>query len=675
VQFIKSSQKEDFLFIKRIKMKEIIIFDTTLRDGEQVPGAKLNTIEKVAVARQLEALGVDVIEAGFPISSPEDLNSVQEVAKAIKKSTVCALARGVDKDIEVAYESIKKATKPRIHTFVSASDIHIVKQMRKKHSEVIKLIENAVKKSKSYVDDVEFSPMDASRANPEFLVEVIKAAINAGATTINVPDTVGYAMPDEWGQLIKFIVKEIPAFNEDIILSVHTHNDLGFATANALMGIENGARQIEGTINGIGERAGNCANEEIIMAIKTRKNKEYKININTKELFNTSKMVSQIMGLPVQANKAIVGANAFAHSSGIHQDGIIKSRNNFEIIDPKEVGISESGIILTSRSGRGALVDKLKKMGFEFDKVSINAFYDDFLRLADRKKEITANEIKLVIAGLTEELLNDKFKLELIQAITGNKNLPTATIKIKDIEDNKTYEETRIGIGAVDAAYKAITNNIYKDAKLKEFLVQAISEGANSKGQVNVKIEYKHKEYFGFGVHDDIVVASTKAFIDAINKISLSNKTKNLDQEVNRITDITLAQTHQKDALGKYASLFSDARNSIATVLSKLNNKQKLNVMFLGSGNGSEIIDIYTKANRNITKDKIYAIERRYDAVHELKERFPFIEVVRGDYTNENVVIPDKLDLIIWGFSEHDNTIKNRLKTYTRLYEKLIKKD
>ena len=376
---------------------KVYIFDTTLRDGEQVPGAKLVTEEKIALARQLELLGVDIMEAGFPISSPEDFNAVRKIANTVKKSTVCALARGLDEDIEVAARSVENAASPRIHTFISVSDIHIENQMRKTRDEVLKMVDKAVSKAKSYLDNVEFSPMDASRADFEYLVKFTQVAIDAGATTINLPDTVGYALPEEWGLMIKNLVERIPAFKDEIVLSMHTHNDLGLATANALAGVVNGARQIECTMNGVGERAGNCSLEEVVMTIKTRYKDRFYTQVNTQEICKTSHLVSEVMGLPVQPNKAVVGANAFAHSSGIHQDGIIKHRDNFEIMDPKDVGAAGSSIVLTARSGRAALKHRLEKLGFVYEKDDLEPVYLRFLEWADEKKQISDEDLLALV--------------------------------------------------------------------------------------------------------------------------------------------------------------------------------------------------------------------------------------------------------------------------------------
>ena len=378
---------------------QVYIFDTTLRDGEQVPGAKLNTQEKITIARQLETLGVDIIEAGFPISSPEDFKAVKLVADTLERPTVCALARGLDPDIETAARAVEGANKPRIHTFISVSDIHIEHQMRKTREEVLTMVDRAVRKAKSYCDDVEFSPMDASRADLDYMIKFTQVAIDAGATTINFPDTVGYAVPEEWGAWMRRIVEAIPAFKDKVVMSMHTHNDLGLATANAIAGVINGARQIECTLNGVGERAGNCSLEEVVMILNMRYQDRFHTNINTPEIIKTSRMISDTMRIPVQPNKAIVGANAFAHSSGIHQDGIIKHRENFEIMDPQSVGADGSAIVLTARSGRHALLYKLRDLGHEVNKEDVDEVYNRFLTLADREKEVPD-------AALEELILN-----------------------------------------------------------------------------------------------------------------------------------------------------------------------------------------------------------------------------------------------------------------------------
>jgi len=375
--------------------QKIYIFDTTLRDGEQSPGAKLNTSQKVEIARQLERLGVDVIEAGFPISSPGDFRSVLAVSKAVKRPIICALTRAIKKDIDVAAEALKKAKRPRIHTGIGASDMHIKYKFKSSRDKVLEQGVEAVKYAKKYVEDVEFYAEDAGRADNEFLARMIEAVIEAGATVVNIPDTTGYCFPEEYGQKIKYLVDNVGNIDRAII-SVHTHDDIGLAVANALAGIQNGARQVEGTINGIGERAGNTSLEEVVMALYTRRDYiSYYTDIKTREIVPTSKMVSKIMGIPVQPNKAIVGANAFAHSSGIHQDGVLKRRENYEIIDPKLVGADSSKIILTARSGRAALRYKLEGLGYRVKgEVEMNKLYEEFLRMADEKKEIGEKELR-----------------------------------------------------------------------------------------------------------------------------------------------------------------------------------------------------------------------------------------------------------------------------------------
>lgn len=510
------------IYIKTNQMsKDIIIFDTTLRDGEQVPGAKLNTLEKIEIAKQLEMMGVDIIEAGFPISSPEDFKSVSLVAETIKNSTVCALARAVNKDIETAYESIKKASSPRIHTFISTSDIHLKYQIKKSREEVIQMAKAAVEQAKSYVSDVEFSAMDASRSDIDYLCEVIEVAIEAGATTINIPDTVGYAVPEEWGDFIAQIVKRIPRFNDDIVLSVHTHNDLGLATTNSMVAVHAGARQVECTINGIGERAGNCAMEEVAMIIKTRYKDKYNINIDTKQISSASRTVSQIMGIPVQPNKAIVGANAFAHSSGIHQDGILKGRNNFEIMDPEDVGVEESGIILTSRSGRSALKHRLENIGYKTTEEQLEEIYEKFLEMGDQKKEVYDEDLHLLMSTSENVSIEDHtYYLEHIQVLCGNKNTPMAQVRILNRKTEDTIEALASGTGPVDACFKAIDDALEMDEiQLREYLVQAVTEGIDANGRVSVEINKENRNYYGYGADTDVIVASAMAYVDAINKI------------------------------------------------------------------------------------------------------------------------------------------------------------
>ncbi|MDP3001535.1 MAG: 2-isopropylmalate synthase, partial [Bacteroidales bacterium] len=407
---------------------KVIIFDTTLRDGEQVPGCQLNTIEKIEVAQALEALGVDVIEAGFPISSPGDFKSVVEISKVISNPVICALTRAFKKDIEVAAEALQYAKRKRIHTGISTSPFHIKYKIKTTPEEILKRAADAVKYARKFVDDVEFYAEDAGRSENEYLAKVIEAVIKAGATVVNIPDTTGYCLPEEYGAKIKYLKENVPNIDKAII-STHCHNDLGMATANTMMGIINGARQVEVTINGIGERAGNTALEEIAMILKSHQNLNLRTDINTKLIFSTSRLVSTLMSMPVQANKAIVGRNAFSHSSGIHQDGVLKNRENYEIIDPVEVGIRESSIILTARSGRAALNHHLELLGFKFGKEEIDDIYYRFLTLADKKKEINDEDIR-ILAGVVFQG-EKSLKLDLLQVSCGKSLIPVATVGMK----------------------------------------------------------------------------------------------------------------------------------------------------------------------------------------------------------------------------------------------------
>jgi 2-isopropylmalate synthase len=493
---------------------KVIIFDTTLRDGEQVPGCQLNTIEKIEVAEMLEALGVDVIEAGFPISSPGDFKSVVEISKAITNPVICALTRAVKKDIEVAAEALQYAKRKRIHTGIGTSPFHIKYKIKTTPEEIIRRACDAVKYARKFVDDVEFYAEDAGRSDNEYLAQVIEAVINAGATVVNIPDTTGYCLPEEYGAKIKYLVEHVPNIDKAMI-STHCHNDLGMATANTMMGIINGARQVEVTINGIGERAGNTSLEEIAMIIKSHHDLKLRTDINTKLIFSTSRLVSTLMSMPVQANKAIVGRNAFAHSSGIHQDGVLKNRENYEIIDPVEVGIRESSIILTARSGRAALNHRLELLGFNLGKEELDDVYHRFLLLADKKKEINDEDIRI----LTGEVFQGEksLKLELLQVTCGKSAIPVATVGLK--VNGEVHTSTASGNGPIDAAFTAVKHLISKTVHLEEFLIQAITRGSDDLGKVHVQVGHEDKIYYGFGTNTDIITASVEAFIDAISKI------------------------------------------------------------------------------------------------------------------------------------------------------------
>lgn len=493
---------------------QVIVFDTTLRDGEQVQGCQLNTIEKIEIAKQLEALGVDVIEAGFPISSPGDFQSVVEISKAVKKSIICPLARAVKKDIDAAADAVKYAERARIHTFIGTSDTHVYSIMRSNPDDILNRAVEMVAHAKKYCSDVEFSAMDAGRTGDEYLVRVFEAVIAAGATTINVPDTTGYCLPHEFAAKIRYLKENVRGI-ENVVISTHCHNDLGMATANTIAGVEAGARQVEVTINGVGERAGNTALEEVVMVLQTRKKTlGLKTNINTKKIFPTSRMVSRLMRMPVQPNKAVVGKNAFAHSSGIHQDGVLKNRENFEIMNPKDVGIPTTSLALTARSGRAALAHHMKRLGIPAEKKNVDELYPKFLALADKKKELTDEDLVL-LAG--QKYGKGSYHLELLEVVSGFPLQPMATIRLS--LGGKLESATATGNGPVDAAFTAVNQIMKKRVMLEEFLIQAITRGSDDMGKVHIQIAYKSNLYYGFGADTDIIVASVKAYVDALNKI------------------------------------------------------------------------------------------------------------------------------------------------------------
>lgn len=491
----------------------LFIFDTTLRDGEQVPGCQLNTVEKIQVAKQLEQLGVDVIEAGFPVSSPGDFNSVIEISKAVTWPVICALTRAVEKDIDVAAESLKYAKHKRIHTGIGTSDSHIKYKFQSNREEILERAIAAVKYAKRYVDDVEFYAEDAGRTDNEYLARVVEAVIKAGATVVNIPDTTGYCLPDEYGNKIRYLMEHVDGIDKAII-STHCHNDLGLATANTLSGVLNGARQVEVTINGIGERAGNTSLEEISIILKCHK-LDIETNINTTKIYPTSRMVSSLMNMPVQPNKAIVGRNAFAHSSGIHQDGVLKNVSTYEIMNPKDVGLDDNSIVLTARSGRAALRYRLSVLGVEVDdEEKVDKIYQKFLKLADQKKEVNDDDI-LMLAG-ADIAETRAVKLDFLQVTTGMGVRSVASIGL-DISGQK-FEEASTGNGPVDAAICALKKIIQKHMTLKEFTIQAISKGSDDVGKVHMQVEYNGHIYYGFGANTDIVTASVEAYIDCINK-------------------------------------------------------------------------------------------------------------------------------------------------------------
>lgn len=491
----------------------LFFFDTTLRDGEQVPGCQLNTVEKIQLAKQLELLGVDVIEAGFPVSSPGDFNSVQEISKAVTWPTVCALTRAVEHDIDVAAEALKYARHKRIHTGIGTSDLHIKYKFNSTREEIVERAAAAVKYARKYVDEVEFYAEDAGRTDNEYLARVIEAAIKAGAGIVNIPDTTGYCLPDEFGAKIKYLCDHVAGI-ENVIISTHCHNDLGMATANTLSGVLNGARQVEVTVNGIGERAGNTALEEIAMIVKCRKDLPFQFNVNTTRICEVSRLVSSLMNMPVQPNKAIVGRNSFAHSSGIHQDGVLKNVQTYEIIDPRDIGLDENSIVLTARSGRAALKHRLQSLGVELDQEKLDAVYQGFLKLADTKKDISDDDLLILAGGHRNS--NKRIQIDYLQVTSGVGLRSVASLGLNIAGEH--FEAASTGNGPVDAAIKALKRIIDRSMTLREFTVQAISKGSDDVGKVHIQLEHNGHMYYGFGAHTDIIAASVEAYIDCINK-------------------------------------------------------------------------------------------------------------------------------------------------------------
>lgn len=508
-----------------MKNTQIKIFDTTLRDGEQSPGCSMTIREKIEVAQQLERLGVDIIEAGFAISSKGDYEAIQEISDKCQSSTICSLARAVPKDIITAANAIKKANKQRIHTFIATSPIHMKYKLKMTEKDVLKLAIDSVKEAKRYVNDVEFSCEDAGRSDKQFLVEVYQAVVDAGATVINVPDTVGYQTPDEFGELIHYLNKHIKR-NSNIDISVHCHNDLGFATGNALFGIINGATQVECTINGIGERAGNTALEEIVMAIDTRKDRfKFSHNINIKEIYKTSKLISTITGSMVQANKAIVGKNAFAHEAGIHQDGILKFQSTYEIIDAKSIGLSHNSLVLGKHSGRHAFKEKVNDLGHQLSQAEFEKAFERFKLLADKKKSILDEDIETILADEVYQL-NEIYSLDYLEVNSKNTEKPFAIVRL--FKNNIPLEAKSEGYGTVDAIYKAIEEIVNETFDLKDFSVQSVTQGTDALGIVSVKLTENNRTYTGKGSSTDIAVSAAKAYIMAINHLISSRGKKKI---------------------------------------------------------------------------------------------------------------------------------------------------
>jgi len=492
------------------------IFDTTLRDGEQSPGFSMNVAEKIRVAKKLENLGVDVIEAGFPVASQGDFEAVQAIAGEITETVVAGLARANLNDIDRAWEAVKDAAKPMIHTFISSSDIHLEHQLKMSRSEVLKLAVKAVKRAKSYTDVVEFSAMDATRSDRPYLAQMIGEAIDAGATTVNIPDTVGYAVPGEFGDLIRYLIENVANIRETVV-SVHCHNDLGLAVANSLVAVQNGARQVECTINGIGERAGNTALEEIIMALKVRRDSiGLDTRIRTEQIYPTSRLVSSITGIRVQPNKAIVGANAFAHESGIHQDGLLKEKTTYEIMTPETIGLSQSTLVLGKHSGRHAFRDRARSLGYDLAEDQIGKAFQIFKNLCDLKKRVYDEDIEAIIA---DEIIQipDRYRLTFLSVTSGSELIPTATVQMEI--DGRIFKAADLGNGPVDAAFKTIKKITGDTSNLIRYEVDAITGGTDAQGAVKCTLEKDGLTVIGRGSDTDIIVASAKAYINALNKL------------------------------------------------------------------------------------------------------------------------------------------------------------
>ena len=505
----------------------VIIFDTTLRDGEQSPGAALNVNEKVEIAHALQELGVDVIEAGFPISSPGDFRAVQRISREVRNCTICGLTRANRKDIDAAVEALKDAARPRIHTGLGVSDVHVRHKLRMTPGEALAQGVDAVKYAKNLVEDVQYYAEDAGRAEPAYLYRVLEAVIAAGATVVNIPDTTGYTSPAEFGALIQGIVACVPNIDQATI-SVHCHDDLGLATANTLAGVAHGARQVEVTMNGIGERAGNTSLEEVVMALRTRRDLfGLESGIQARRIYPTSRLVSQLTGIPVQPNKAIVGANAFAHSSGIHQDGVLKERTTYEIIDPRDVGVPDSEIVLSARSGRAGLRHRLAELGYTLDQAQFEKVYERFLAVADKKKRVDTRDLEAIVADEVQIFFAEAYHLEQVQVSCGDHSIPTATVSIRG-PDGEVHCDADHGAGPVDAVYRAINRVIGEPNELIEFSVQAVTEGIDAVGRVTIRIQadepvkangYECRVFSGRGSDTDIVVASARAYLFALNRL------------------------------------------------------------------------------------------------------------------------------------------------------------
>ncbi len=497
--------------------ERIRIFDTTLRDGEQSPGCSMNLAEKLTLARQLAKLGVDVIEAGFPIASEGDLEAVKRVAREVREPIICALARTSPADIEHAQEALAEAARPRIHTFIATSDIHLKHKLRMSREQVLEEVDRAVRQARRHCDDVEFSAEDATRSDHDFLVEVFRVALEAGASTLNVPDTVGYTTPTEYFDLIRFLRQQIPG-SERAVFSLHCHNDLGLAVANSLAAIRAGARQVECTVNGIGERAGNTAMEEVVMALKTRRDQFPGLDtrVRTGEIYPTSRMLSSIIGVPVQPNKAIVGDNAFAHEAGIHQDGVLKSAITYEIMTPQSIGRASNELVLGKHSGRHAFRDRLRELGYDLEGDEFQAAFRRFKELADKKKTIYNEDLEAIVADTVVQS-DERFELGDVTVLAGSFATPNATVALK--VDDVWRKTTATGVGPVEALFKAIAELTDSKGDLIRYQVNAITGGMDAQGEVSVTLEEDGRRVIGHGAHTDVLVASAKAYVHALNKL------------------------------------------------------------------------------------------------------------------------------------------------------------
>lgn len=509
-------------------MERVIIFDTTLRDGEQSPGASMNVAEKLRLARQIEKLGVDVIEAGFPASSEGDFESVQLVAQNIRKPQIAALTRTSKDDIDRAWAAVREAENPRVHIFIATSDIHLKYKLRMSREEVLKEAIGAVKYAKSLTDNIEFSTEDGTRSDRDFLCKVFEAVIEAGARTVNLPDTTGYAIPNEYGQLISYVRDHTPNIHK-AVMSVHCHNDLGLATANTLAGIKAGARQAEVTINGIGERAGNTSLEEVVMTLYTRRELfQLCTNVETKEIYPTSRLASMITGIVVQPNKAIIGANAFAHEAGIHQDGVLKNPMTYEIMKPETIGLASNKLVMGKHSGRHAFRERLADLGYELPEEDLNRLFKEFKDLADKRKEILDEDIEILVA---EEILRvpDKYELEYLNVVSGTATVPTATVKLR-IDGNEA-QGAGFGVGPIDATFNTIAKLTNTGSRLVRFSINAISGGTDAQGEVTVRLQENGLVALGKGANPDIFIASAKAYVNGLNRMEYLKKNPSLSRE------------------------------------------------------------------------------------------------------------------------------------------------